>query len=84
MHLGVPKEVKVHEYRVGMTPASVREVIHHGHQVAVQANAGHAIGLEDDDYRAAGATIVDTAAEVFATADMIVKVKEPQAAEIAM
>ena len=84
MHLGVPKEIKVHEYRVGMTPASVREVIHHGHQVTVQTMAGHAIGLEDDDYRAAGANIVDTAAEVFAIVDMIVKVKEPQAAEIAM
>ena len=84
MHLGVPKEIKVHEYRVGMTPASVREVIAHGHQVTVQTMAGHAIGLEDDDYRQAGAAVVETAAEVFATAEMIVKVKEPQASEIAM
>ena len=84
MLLGVPKEIKVHEYRVGMTPASVREVIHHGHQAIVQTNAGHAIGLEDADYVAAGATIVDSAEEVFARAEMIVKVKEPQAVEIAM
>ncbi len=84
MHLGVPKEIKTHEYRVGMTPASVREVIEHGHSVTVQTKAGEAIGMEDDDYLAAGAEIVGSAEEVFATADMIVKVKEPQAPEIAM
>jgi len=84
MHLGVPKEIKVHEYRVGMTPASVREVIDHGHSVTVQSHAGEAIGFEDDDYRTIGADMVDSAAEVFAVADMIVKVKEPQPQEIAM
>ena len=84
MHLGVPKEIKVHEYRVGMTPASVREVVEHGHSVTVQANAGEAIGFDDDDFRAAGAEMVDSAEAVFAAAEMIVKVKEPQPAEIAM
>ncbi|MDA7947483.1 MAG: alanine dehydrogenase [Hyphomicrobiaceae bacterium] len=81
MRLGVPKEVKVHEYRVGMTPASVREVTSHGHEVVVETNAGIGIGAGDDDYRAAGAEIADTAEDVFARADMIVKVKEPQAGE---
>ncbi len=81
MRIGVPKEIKVHEYRVGMTPAAVREAEHHGHEVLVQTDAGHGIGLYDEDYRAAGATIVDTAEEIFARADMIVKVKEPQPAE---
>ena len=81
MRIGVPKEIKVHEYRVGMTPAAVREAEHHGHEVLVQSNAGFGIGLYDEDYRAAGATIVDTAEEIFARADMIVKVKEPQPAE---
>lgn len=84
MLLGVPKEVKVHEYRVGMTPASAREVINHGHKVVVETGAGVGIGASDDTYRAIGATIADTAEEVFATADMIVKVKEPQAGERAM
>lgn len=84
MLLGVPREIKVHEYRVGMTPASVRELTHHGHGVLVQAGAGDAIGLHDADYRNAGAEIVATAADIFARADMIVKVKEPQPAEIAM
>ena len=84
MQIGVPKEIKTHEYRVGMTPASVREVIEHGHSVIVQTKAGEAIGMEDDDYRAAGAEIAGSAADVFAMSDMIVKVKEPQAAEIAM
>jgi alanine dehydrogenase len=84
MHLGVPKEIKVHEYRVGMTPASVREVVDHGHSVTVQTKAGDAIGFSDEDFQAAGAEIVESAEEVFATAEMIVKVKEPQAQEIAM
>jgi alanine dehydrogenase len=84
MLLGVPKEIKVHEYRVGMTPSSVRELTHHGHAVLVQAGAGAAIGLNDDHYSAAGAEIAATAADVFARADMIVKVKEPQASECAM
>ena len=81
MLIGVPKEIKVHEYRVGLTPASVYELIHHGHDVIVQTNAGHAIDLDDDQYSNVGAAIVDSAEEVFARADMVVKVKEPQPAE---
>ncbi len=84
MRIGVPKEIKNHEYRVGLTPASVRELIAHGHQVMVQENAGTAIGLEDAQYTAAGAEMVVTAAEIFKRADMIVKVKEPQPVECAM
>src|SRR6185312_1990559 len=84
MKIGVPKEIKNHEYRVGLTPASVREFVAHGHTVMVQAGAGAAIGLEDAQYRAAGATMADGAQEVFAGADMIVKVKEPQPQECAM
>lgn len=84
MKIGVPKEVENHEYRVGMTPASVREAVHRGHQVLVEKEAAHTIGLEDDHYRQAGATLVDTAAEVWGAADMIVKVKEPQASEFPM
>ena len=81
MRIGVPKEIKVHEYRVGMTPPAVREAVHHGHEVLVQKGAGDGIGLFDAQYEAAGAKIVDTAAEIFATAEMIVKVKEPQPSE---
>ena len=81
MLIGVPKEIKNHEYRAGMVPGSVREVIAHGHQVVVEANAGIGIGFTDEDYANAGATILDTAEEVFAKADMIVKVKEPLAEE---
>jgi alanine dehydrogenase len=84
MLIGVPKEIKVLENRVGMTPAAVREAVHHGHAVLVQAHAGDAIGFTDDLYRAAGADIAADAAEVFAKAEMIVKVKEPQAQECAM
>jgi alanine dehydrogenase len=84
MLIGVPKEIKNHEYRVGLTPSSVRELTARGHQVVVQKNAGTAIGLSDDQYQAAGATLSDSAADIFARADMIVKVKEPQAAECAM
>ena len=84
MLVGVPKEVKVHEYRVGLTPSSVRELTVHGHKVLVQASAGLAIGLTDEMYRAAGAEIVATASDVFAKAEMIVKVKEPQPGEIKM
>lgn len=84
MLIGVPKEIKVHEYRVGMTPASVREAVHHGHEVVVETNAGSAIGLHDEQYVQAGARIVECAADVFGVADMIVKVKEPQLAECAM
>ncbi|HRD97260.1 MAG TPA: alanine dehydrogenase [Rubrivivax sp.] len=84
MRVGVPKEIKNHEYRVGLTPSSVRELQLHGHQVLVQRGAGAAIGLTDDQYRQAGATLAETAPEVFAWAEMIVKVKEPQPAECAM
>jgi alanine dehydrogenase len=81
MRIGVPKEIKVHEYRVGMTPGSVREAVAHGHEVVVEHNAAARQGLSDEDYRRAGATIVPTAAEVFAAARLIVKVKEPQPEE---
>ncbi len=81
MLIGVPKEIKNHEYRVGMVPGSVRELIAHGHKVIVEHNAGSGIGFTDADYEAIGATVVSTAEEVFAQADMIVKVKEPLAPE---
>src|SRR3990170_2839536 len=81
MRIGVPKEIKVHEYRVGLIPSSVRELVHSGHAVVVQKGAGVGAGLSDEAYRLAGARVVDTAEEVFAVADMLVKVKEPQAAE---
>jgi alanine dehydrogenase len=84
MKIGVPKEIKTHEYRVGMTPPGVRELVQHGHQVIVQSNAGHTIGIDDEHYSAAGAAIAPNAEAVFAEAEMIVKVKEPQPAEIAM
>jgi alanine dehydrogenase len=84
MIIGVPREIKVQEYRVGMTPASVGEVLAHGHQVLLQSGAGTGIGCDDAQYRAAGAEIVATAAEVFSRAEMIVKVKEPQPDECAM
>jgi alanine dehydrogenase len=84
MRVGVPKEIKSNENRVGLVPASVRELVHHGHAVVVETNAGYGIGFDDGDYRGAGATIAGSAAEVFSGADMIVKVKEPQAPEIAM
>jgi alanine dehydrogenase len=84
MLVGVPKEIKNHEYRVGLTPPSVRELVTRGHKVMVQHNAGADIGLTDDQYLAAGATIVQDAKDIFARADMIVKVKEPQPVECAM
>ena len=84
MRIGCPKEIKNHEYRVGLTPASVRELANRGHSVLVQTGAGAAIGLSDEQYTAAGAQIVADAASVFATADMIVKVKEPQPDECAL
>ncbi|MBM7036209.1 alanine dehydrogenase [Vibrio ulleungensis] len=84
MIIGIPKEIKNHEYRVGMVPSSVREVITHGHEVYVETNAGVGIGFSDEDYIAVGASILPTAADVFAKAEMIVKVKEPQAVERAM
>jgi alanine dehydrogenase len=84
MLIGVPKEIKNNEYRVGLTPASVRELTSHGHQVLVQRGAGVAIGLTDEQYVAAGAQTVEAAPEIFARAEMIVKVKEPQPEECAM
>ena len=81
MLVGVPKEIKNHEYRVGMTPGSVRELVRHGHAVIVQKDAGNAIGLSDEQYSAAGAELADSAAEVFERAQLIVKVKEPQPEE---
>ncbi|MDN3922585.1 alanine dehydrogenase [Roseateles violae] len=84
MRIACPKEIKNHEYRVGLTPASVRELVARGHELIVQSAAGSAIGLSDEQYLAAGAQIVPEAAELFARADMIVKVKEPQPAECAL
>ena len=84
MLIGVPKEIKNHEYRVGMTPAGVYELVRHGHRILVETNAGLAIGYGDEDYISAGATIARSAEEVFASAEMIVKVKEPQANECKM
>jgi alanine dehydrogenase len=81
MRIGVPKEIKVHEYRVGLTPAGVRELKANGHEILIQAQAGAAIGLSDDAYRAVGAEIVGGAEEVYSRADMVIKVKEPQPSE---
>jgi alanine dehydrogenase len=81
MRVGVPTEVKVHERRVGLTPASVRELCVRGHEVLLQRGAGAGVGLDDDAYRAAGATLVDDAETVFGRAELIVKVKEPQPQE---
>ena len=77
MRIGVPTEIKAHEHRVGLTPASVRELTHHGHAVLVQSGAGRGVGCDDDAYRAAGAEIVADAAQLFARAELVVKVKEP-------
>lgn len=84
MKIGVPKEIKNHEYRVGLTPASVRELTSRGHSVLLQAGAGASIGLSNEQYLAAGAELAADAATVFAKSEMIVKVKEPQAFECAM
>jgi alanine dehydrogenase len=84
MQVGVPKEIKAKEFRVGLTPASVQELTGRGHTVLVETAAGAAIGFPDDAYRAAGAEIVADAGEVFRRAEMIVKVKEPQPRECAM
>ncbi len=81
MKIGCPKEIKVREYRVGLVPSSVKELVNHGHQVYIQSDAGEGIGISDTEYKIAGAIIIDTPAEIFATCDMIVKVKEPQAVE---
>ncbi len=84
MLIGVPKEIKNHEYRVGLVPSSVNDLVHAGHEVIVQTAAGAGIGSSDDEYLAAGARIIGTAKEVFEKADMIVKVKEPQLVECEM
>jgi len=84
MRIGVPKEIKSHEYRVGLVPGSVREFIHHGHEVIIETVAGMGIGFDDDAYRTVGARVVGSAGEVFDEADMIVKVKEPLTVELAM
>ena len=81
MRIGVPKEIKVREYRVGLTPNSVAELVGHGHDVVVETTAGLGIGCSDQDYIDAGASILPDAAAVFEAAEMIVKVKEPQAVE---
>ena len=82
MLVGVPKEIKVEEYRVGLVPGSVRELIHHGHKVMIETGAGLGIGFDDAAYIAAGAAIAAGPEEVFAKAEMVVKVKEPLASEI--
>ena len=84
MLIGVPKEIKVQEYRVGLTPSSTRELVHHGHKVLIQSGAGNEIGFNDDSYKAAGAEIAPDSASIYARADMVVKVKEPQPAECQM
>ena len=84
MLVGVPREIKDNEYRVGLSPESVREVTAHGHHVIIEAGAGVGISADDEEYRRAGADIVDTAEEIFARAEMVIKVKEPQAVERAM
>ena len=83
MRIGVPKEIKIHEYRVGLVPTSVRELVEHGHEVLVERGAGAGVGAADADYEAAGARILADADGVFEAAETIVKVKEPQAEEIA-
>jgi len=84
MRVGVPKEIKNNEFRVGLVPASVRELVSHGHEVFVETNAGKGIGMSDDDYLSVGAQILNDAQSVFDQAEMVVKVKEPQAVERAM
>lgn len=84
MHIGCPSEIKPQEFRVGITPAAAREAVVHGHRVTMQSGAGVGAGFTDEDYTSAGADIAATAAEIFASAEMIVKVKEPQAVERAM
>ena len=81
MRVGVPKEIKVHEYRVGMIPSGVRELVDAGHEVFVQHDAGVGVGFSDATYEAAGAKISESAEDVFDRADLIIKVKEPQLAE---
>ncbi|MBV8805155.1 MAG: alanine dehydrogenase, partial [Sinobacteraceae bacterium] len=84
MRIGVPKEIKVHEYRVGLVPAGVRELVSAGHEVIVETCAGNGIGVDDAHFAAVGAEIAKTAGEVFERADLVVKVKEPQPSECEM
>jgi len=84
VRVGVPREIKTLEYRIGMVPAGVRELVHDGHEIFVETNAGAGIGMTDADYVAAGAKVVSTAKEVFDQAELIVKVKEPQLNECGM
>ncbi|MFV0430626.1 MAG: alanine dehydrogenase [Alphaproteobacteria bacterium] len=84
MKIGVPKEIKNHEYRVGLTPSSVKEFTNAGHEVFIETSAGSGIGASDEDYQEAGASILKSAKDIFATAEMIVKVKEPQPVECEM
>jgi alanine dehydrogenase len=84
MRIGVPKEVKSHEYRVGLVPGAVRELVHHRHEVVVEKGVGAGIGFDDAAYEAAGATVLAHPAEVFAAAELLIKVKEPQPREVAL
>jgi alanine dehydrogenase len=84
MRIGVPREIKVHEYRVGLVPAGVRELVAAGHEVTIESGAGNGIGVDDGQFRAAGAAIAGRAAEIFERAEMVVKVKEPQSSECEM
>src|SRR5215472_1702316 len=84
MLIGVPKELKSHEYRVGLVPGAVRELVHHRHEVFVEKRAGAGIGFDDATYEAAGAKVLARSAEVFAAAELLIKVKEPQPQEVAL
>src|ERR1700740_1547560 len=84
MRVGVPTEIKTDEYRVALTPAGVRELVEHGHEVVIQAGAGDGSAIADEEYTSQGARILPDAESVFAEADMIVKVKEPQPVEVAL
>ena len=81
MRIGIPKEIKNHEYRVGLTPAAVKELVQNGHEVFIESHAGDGVGFYNEDYLSAGANVLATADEIFTTASLIVKVKEPQAVE---
>src|SRR5215813_8305416 len=84
MRIGVPREIKVHEYRVGLVPAGVRELTAAGHEVLIESGAGNGIGVDDAQFQASGAVVAASAAEVFERAEMVIKVKEPQPVECAM
>ena len=84
MKVGTVKEIKTHGYRVGLIPASVREIVHHGDDVVVETGCGAGIGFDDDAYRRGGATVLATVQDAFDAADMIIKVKEPQPVECKM